>query len=128
MASPSAVCYANEGSDLDRSTLADQVEPYAAALAPIHALIQIHVLGAEQLHSDDTTLPLLAKDGTRKARLWTYVWDDRALVEDAPRANPFHFAQDRAMFRPNRHPAGGQRIVQAGAYTVTTTSIAKTLI
>jgi len=41
--------YAREGVDLSLSTLADQVGACAAALRPLHALIQAHVLAAERL-------------------------------------------------------------------------------
>jgi Transposase and inactivated derivatives len=53
--------YAREGVELSLSTLADQVGAVAAALAPLHALIEAHVMGAARLHGDDTTVPLLAK-------------------------------------------------------------------
>ena len=108
--------YAREGVDLSLSTLADQVGACAAALAPIHALIRTHVLGAERLHGDDTTVPLLAKGGTRTARLWTYVRDDRPFAGGAPPAALFHFSRDREMAHPNRHLAGWQGILQADAY------------
>ena len=78
--------YAREGVDLSLSTLADQVGACAAALAPVHALIRDHVLQAERLHGDDTTVPLLAKGGTKTARLWTYVRDDRPFAGGAPPA------------------------------------------
>src|ERR687894_2685817 len=48
--------YAREGIDLSLSTLADQVGACAAALKPIHSLIEAHVLAAERLHGDDTTV------------------------------------------------------------------------
>jgi hypothetical protein len=35
------------------------------ALAPLHALIEAHVLAAERLYGDDTTVPILAKGKTR---------------------------------------------------------------
>ncbi len=108
--------YAKEGVDLSLSTLADQVGACAAALEPIHALIRTHVLGAERLHGDDTTVPLLAKGGTRTARLWTYVRDDRPFAGSAPFAALFHFSRDREMAHPNRHLAGWQGILQADAY------------
>ncbi len=63
--------YAREGVDLSLSTLADQVGACAATLAPLHALIRAHVLSAERLHGDDTTVPVLARGGTRTGRLWT---------------------------------------------------------
>ncbi len=61
--------YAREGVDLSLSTLADQVGACVIALAPVHARIRDHILGAERLHGDDTTVPLLAKGGTKTARL-----------------------------------------------------------
>jgi transposase len=108
--------YAKEGVDLSLSTLADQVGACTAALAPIHALIRSHVLAAERLHGDDTTVPLLAKGGTQTARLWTYVRDDRPFGGGAPPAALFHFSRDREMAHPNRHLAGWQGVLQADAY------------
>jgi transposase len=108
--------YAREGVNLSLSTLADQVGACATALAPIHALIRTQVLKAERLHGDDTTVPLLAKGGTRTARLWTYVRDDRPFAGGAPPAALFHFSRDREMAHPNRHLAGWQGILQADAY------------
>ena len=108
--------YAREGVDLSLSTLADQVGACAAALEPVHRLIREHVLGAERLHGDDTTVPLLAKGGTKTARLWTYVRDDRPFSGGAPPAALFYFSRDREMVHPNRHLAGWQGLLQADAY------------
>ena len=108
--------YAREGVELSLSTLADQVGACAAALVPVHALIREHVLKAERLHGDDTTVPLLAKGGTKTARLWTYVRDDRPFAGGAPPAGLFHFSRDREMAHPNRHLAGWQGVLQADAY------------
>ena len=108
--------YAKEGVEISLSTLADQVAACAAALAPVHALIRAHVLEAARLHGHDTTVPLLAKGGTRTARLWAYVRDDRPFAGDAPPAALFYFSRDRGMANPNRHLAGWQGILQADAY------------
>jgi transposase len=62
------------------------------------------------------TVPLLAKGGTRTARLWTYVRDDRPFADGAPPAVLFHFSRDREMAHPNRHLAGWQGVFQADAY------------
>ena len=108
--------YAREGVDLSLSTLADQVGACSIALEPIHALIRAHVLSGERLHGDDTTVPLLARGGTKTARLWTYVRDDRPFAGGAPPAALFHFSPDREKVHPNRHLEGWQGILQADAY------------
>ena len=78
--------YAREGIDLSLSTLADQVGACAAALKPLHGLIEAHVLAAERLHGDDTTVPILAKGKTDTGRIWTYVRDDRPFGATSPPA------------------------------------------
>jgi transposase len=50
--------YAREGVDIDVSTMADHVGASAAVLMPLYELIRGHVLGAERLHGDDTTVPV----------------------------------------------------------------------
>jgi transposase len=72
--------YAREGVELDVSTLADWVGACTASLAPLIELIRRHVLAAERLHGDDTTVPVLAKGKTDAGRLWTYVRDNRPLA------------------------------------------------
>ena len=85
-------------------------------MQPIHALIETHVLAAHRLHGDDTTVPLLARGGAKKARLWTYVRDDRPWNGGAPPAAVFRFSRDRAATNPNLHLAGWQGVLQADAY------------
>ena len=108
--------FAREGVELSLSTLADLVGHATVALQPIHALIEAHVRAAHRLHGDDTTVPLLARGGARKARLWTYVRDDRPWNGGAPPAAFFRFSRDRAATNPNQHLAGWQGVLQADAY------------
>jgi transposase len=108
--------YAREGVELSLSTLADQVGAVAAALAPLHALIEAHVMAAERLHGDDTTVPLLAKGKTETARLWTYVRDDRPFGGPAPPAALFRFSRDRRGAHPRQHLTGWSGVLQADAY------------
>ncbi|MFK4048185.1 IS66 family transposase [Roseomonas mucosa] len=108
--------YAQEGVELSVSTLADWVGTAAAVLSPIHALIRAHVLAAERLHGDDTTVPLLARGKTVTARLWSYVRDDRPFAGPAPPAALFHFSRDRTAEHPRRHLATYTGILQADAY------------
>ena len=108
--------FAREGVDLSLSTLADVIGHASVALQPILALIENHVRAAERLHGDDTTVPLLARGGARKARLWTYVRDDRPWNGGDPPAAFFRFSRDREKSNPNRHLAGWQGVLQADAY------------
>src|SRR3977135_1345458 len=78
--------YRREGLALSVSTLADQRRACARALQPLHGLIEAHVLAAERLHGDDTTVPILAKGKTVKGHIWTYVRDDRPFGGHAPTA------------------------------------------
>ena len=55
------------------------------ALQPLYQLIEAHVLGAERLHGDDTTVPILAKARTITGHIWTYVRDDRPFGGHAHR-------------------------------------------
>ncbi|HET8728348.1 MAG TPA: IS66 family transposase [Alphaproteobacteria bacterium] len=108
--------YAREGIDLSLSTLADQVGAGAAVLTPLHDLIQGHVLAAERLHGDDTTVPVLATGKTDTARAWVYVRDDRPFGGHDPPATLFHYSRDRSGEHPERHLAGFAGLLQADAY------------
>lgn len=108
--------YAREGVELSLSTLADQVGACAAALRPLHRLIEAHVLAAERLHGDDTTVPVLARTKTDVGRLWTYVRDDRPFDGRAPPAALFRYSRDRRTEHPVEHLVGYRGILQADAY------------
>lgn len=108
--------YAREGVELSLSTLADQVGAAAAALAPLHARIEAHVLAAERLHGDDTPVPVLAKSKTDTGRLWVYVRDDRPFAGGAPPAAFYRFSRDRRGEHPLTQLSGWSGILQADAY------------
>lgn len=108
--------YAREGIDLSLSTLADQVGACAEALKPIHSLIEAHVLAAERLHGDDTTVPILARGKTDTGRIWTYVRDDRPFGGQSPPAALYYASRDRRQEHPERHLKSFTGILQADAY------------
>lgn len=108
--------FAREGVPLSTSTLADQVGAAAAALMPVYRRIEAHVLAAERLHGDDTTVPVMAKGKTDTARLWTYVRDDRPFAGTDPPAALFHYSRDRRGEHPRAHLASWAGILQADAY------------
>jgi transposase len=109
--------YAREGVDLSLSTLADQVGACALALRPLYTLIETHVLSAERLHGDDTTVPILAKGKTETGRVWTYVRDDRPFGGKDPPAALYYASRDRSGEHPERHLKSFAGILQADAYS-----------
>jgi transposase len=108
--------YAREGVELSLSTLADQVGACAAVLRPLHDLIAAHVLAAERIHGDDTTVPVLANGKTDTARAWVYVRDDAPFGGGDPPAAVFHYSRDRSGEHPEKHLKDFSGILQGDAY------------
>ena len=108
--------YAREGVELSVSTLADQVGACTFALRPLHELIVGHVMAAERLHGDDTTVPVLARVKADTGRLWVYVRDDAPFAGADPPAVLFRYARDRRGEHPQKHLAGFAGLLQADAY------------
>ena len=108
--------YALEGAPIALSTMADAVGAVCAALDPLRRLVEAHVMAAERLHGDDTTVPVLAKGKTDTGRLWIYVRDDKPFGGAGPPAAIFHYSRDRRGEHPQAHLAGYAGILQADAY------------
>jgi hypothetical protein len=85
-------------------------------LTPVFERIQAHVMAAERLHGDDTTVPVLAKGKTDVARCWTYVRDDRPFGGTQPPAAIFYYSRDRGGEHPRSHLEAYGGILQADAY------------
>lgn len=109
--------YEKEGIDLDVSTLADWVGACSATLQPLIDEIEKYVLGAERIHADDTTVPVLAKNKCVTGRLWTYVRDDAPFGGSAAPAALFYYSQNRGGEHPEQHLAGYSGLMQADAYS-----------
>src|SRR5215469_10523913 len=105
-----------EGIDLPLSTLADQVGHGTFAVMPLFHLIERHVLAAERLHGDDTTIRILAKGKCTTGRIWTYVRDDRPFAGPAPPAAVYYASSDRRGEHPQKHLAAFTGILQADCY------------
>jgi transposase len=106
-----------EGIDLCVSTLADQVGAAVFAILPLYRLIEAHVLGAERLFGDDTTIPILAKGKTVTGRIWTYVRDDRPFGGTAPPGAVYYASNNRRGQHPAQHLENFSGILQADAYS-----------
>jgi transposase len=108
--------YALEGVPIALSTMADAVGSVCHVLDPLGGLIEAHVMAAERLHTDDTTVPVLAAGKTDIARCWIYLRDDRPFGGTGPPAAIFRYSRDRKGEHPQAHLAGYAGILQADAY------------
>jgi transposase len=108
--------YALEGAPIALSTMADAVGAVCVALDPLRRLIEAHVMAAERLHGDDTTVPVLAKGKTDTGRCWVYVRDDKPFGGVGPPAAMFYYSRDRRGEHPQGHLANYIGILQADAY------------
>ena len=108
--------YAREGVPISLSTLADQVGGCTVALKPLFQRLEAHVLSAERLHGDDTTVPVLAKGKTSTGRIWVYVRDDKPFGGPEPPGAVFYYSRDRAGEHPQAHLARYSGLFQADAY------------
>jgi hypothetical protein len=108
--------YALEGVPISLSTAADAVGACCTALEPLSRLLEAHVMAAERLHGDDTTVPVLALGKCDVARCWVYVKDDRPFGGSDPPAAMFYYSRDRRGEHPQAHLANYSGILQADAF------------
>jgi transposase len=78
--------------------------------------VKIMRLTGSVLGENQQTVPLLARGGTKTARLWTYVRDDLPFAGTTPPAVIFKFSRDRGGEHPTGHLKGWKGILQADAY------------
>ncbi len=113
-----AEIYARDGIDLDRSTLADWVGQTARLVSPLVDAVGAHVMTAERVHADDTTVPVLdpGRGRTKTGRLWSYVRDDRPFAGKAAPAVLYRYSPDRKGEHPRTHLGRFRGILQADGY------------
>jgi transposase len=113
-----AEIYARDGIDLDRSTMADWVGQSAALMRPLVDAVGAHVMSAERVHADDTTVPVLepGRGNTKTGRLWCYVRDDRPFAGPTPPAVLYCYSPDRKGEHPRTHLEAFHGILQADGY------------
>ncbi len=111
-----AATYAREGVEIDATTMADRVGACVVALQPVIAALRAHVLKAERVHADDTTVPVLAKLKTRTGRIWIYLRDDRPFGGADPPAAFFEYSRTRHGEYPSKHLEGWTGVMQADAF------------
>jgi transposase len=113
-----AEIYARAGVELDRSTLADWVGQTARLMRPLVDVVGAHVMAADRVHADDTTVPVLEPGlgKTSTGRLWCYVRDDRPFAGQAPPAVLYCYSPDRKGEHPRKHLDLFHGILQADGY------------
>jgi transposase len=113
-----AEIYARGGVELDRSTLADWVGQTARLMRPLVDAVGTHVMAADRVHADDTTVPVLEPGlgKTSTGRLWCYVRDDRPFAGQAPPAVLYCYSPDRKGEHPRQHLEQFRGILQADGY------------
>jgi len=113
-----AEIYARDGIELDRSTLADWVGQTARLMRPLVDAVGAHVMSAERVHADDTTVPVLdpGRGKTKTGRLWCYARDDQPFGGQSPPAVLYCYSPDRKGEHPRQHLAGFRGILQADGY------------
>ena len=113
-----AAIYARDGVELDRSTMARWVGACGALMRPLVEALQRYVLQPGKVHSDDTTMPVLAPGNgqTRIARMWVYVRDDTRSGSTAPPAARFAYTPNRQGIHPQTHLANFKGVLQADAF------------
>jgi len=77
--------YALEGVPIALSTMADAVGSVCTALDPVLRLVESHVMAAERLHGDDTTVPVLAEGKTDTGRCWMFEMTSPSVASGRPR-------------------------------------------
>jgi transposase len=110
--------YRYAGMSIDRSTLAQWVGATSRLMRPLVAAVRGYVLNAQQLHADDTPLPVLdpGRGRTKTGYLWTYVRDERPWGSPSPPAVWLEYSPNRRGEHPRRHLRGFAGVLQSDAY------------
>ncbi|MET4236318.1 hypothetical protein ABIA85_009633 [Bradyrhizobium sp. LA6.10] len=97
--------YALEGVPISLSTMVDAVGACCTALEPLSRLLEAHVMAAERLHGDGTTVPVLAFWARAMSLDAGHMMDDRPFGISDPLAAMFYYSHDRSGEHPQAHLA-----------------------
>jgi transposase len=125
--------YGREGIELERSTLADWVGRSTALLEPLAEAIGRHVRAGPALFADDTPVKMQVLgskttkrrgepsgstgNGTKTARVWAYVRDERSWAGASPPCVWYRFTVDRKGMHPVDHLLAYSGWVHADGYS-----------
>jgi transposase len=111
--------YGYAGVPIDRSTLTQWVGAASRLVSPLVQAIRRYIFSAQQLHADDTPLPVLdpGRGRTKTGYLWTYVRDESPWGSKQPRAVLFEYSANRRGEHPRRHLQHFSGVVHSDAYS-----------
>ena len=111
--------YGYAGVSIDRSTLTQWVGAASLVVSPLVQAIRRYIFSAQQLHADDTPLPVLdpGRGRTKTGYLWTYVRDESRWGSKQPRAVMFEYSANRRGEHPRRHLRHFTGVVHSDAYS-----------
>jgi transposase len=101
---------ARHGVVIRRSTLCDWVAAAAELARPLWQLMREEVLKSHVIHTDDTTIRMLAAEKCQTARFWVYIGDA------AHPYSVYDFTESRKRDGPQEFLAGFSGYLQADAY------------
>ena len=109
---------ARHGIEISRAAMAEWMGAVAWWTKPIYDLIQLAVLRAPVVHTDDTPIKVLApgEGKTATGRLWVYLVDERPWLGARPPAAFYRYSPDRKGIRAEEHLADFSGYLQADAY------------
>jgi transposase len=113
-----AEIFARDGVSLETSTLCGWVGATAAALKPLVDALATDILAGDNLHVDDTPVPVLASvtGKTKTGRLWTYVRDERPFAGSRLPAALFFYSPDRKGEHPQAHLKDFDGVIHTDGY------------
>ena len=102
--------FAREGFEVTRGTMCQWIADVADLVKPVYDAMVKEVKQSHVAATDDTVMPLLAPEKTKKARMWIYRGD-----EDHP-YNVFDFTESRSRDGPAEFLKGFTQTLLADAY------------
>jgi len=104
--------FERHGINIPESTLCDWVSQVAQLLQPLTRIMHQDILCESKLHTDDTSVPVLAKGKAKKGRLWAYVSDSN----NSHACTVYDYSATREQIVPQQFLAGFKGYLQADAY------------
>lgn len=104
--------FARDGIAIARSTLCDWMMQCALLFEPLVQAMKADAFLAPKLNTDDTPVPVQAKDKVKLGRLWVYVSD----TKDYPKLTLYDYSPSRAGQYPQTFLQGYQGYLQADAF------------